>query len=407
MTASVDAQLIADVLVNLFGAFGALVVAYDMRRSDPHGPVTSRALFALHLVAALFLVRSLAWITGSALIAGVVGILPAATPLAALLVAEGLLRRHAPRAVKLAILAGVAGVAVVWIVPGVPAVFRSSFELPIVVGGFISVGVVLWRRDSASLTVGENAVIRRVVIAGALLVPLIITDFRSHVPNIPVRFGAVGALVLLFFAFGPGRSTNGERVVSLVIFLAIAGVFAFGTLTTGHGEDAAQAIRATAVGLSGLLCAALFSEALGARSERAKAADPLLAAQTSEQFVAALREHRLIGDARVLEEREVAPLRHPAFDALVAATPVLKRADAPWGRPKQDDAVERASSLFMTYDATHVMRLSCEPLRLAVFALPQIAADARVESEIAAAQRIGELIFTRGTPRAAPRGAPS
>jgi len=61
----------------------------------------------------------------------------------------------------------------------------------------------------------------------------------------------------------------------------------------------------------------------------------------------------------------------------------------------------------MTYDATHVMRLSCEPLRLAVFALPQIAADVRAESEIAAAQRIGELIFTRAAPRGVTRGAPS
>ena len=397
MTGTVDPKLIADVLVNLFGAFGTLVVAHDMRRSDPHGPVTGRALFALRLVAALFLVRCLAWLTGSALVAGVVGMLAAATPLAALLVAEGLLRRHAPRAVKLAILAGGLAVALVWIVPGIPEAVRSSVELVVVAGGFAAVGVLLWRRDQQSLTDGENTVIRRVVVAMALLVPLIATDFRSLWPDLPLRFGAVGALLVLFFAFGPGRGTNSERVVSLLIFLAIAGVFAFGTLTTGHAADAAQAIRATAVGLSGLLCAALFSEALGARSERAKAADPLLAAQTGDQFVAALKQHRLIGGARVLEENEIAPLRHPAFDALVAAMPVVKRADAPWGRPRQDDAVERVSSLFMTYEATHVMRLSREPLRLAVFALPQIAADARSESEIMAAQRIGELIFTRGT----------
>src|SRR5262245_61546192 len=228
--ANADAKLIADVLVNLFGTFGALVVAYDMRRSDPHGPVTSRALFALRLVAALFLVRCLAWLTGSAFVAGVVGMLAAATPLAALLVAEGLLRRHAPRALKLAILAGCLAVVAVWIVPRIPAAVRSSVELAVVAGGFAAVGVFLWRPGRGSLTEAENAVIRRVVIAMVFLVPLIATDFRSLWPDLPLRFGAVGALVVLFFAFGPGRGSDGERIASFVIFLVIAGVFAFGTL---------------------------------------------------------------------------------------------------------------------------------------------------------------------------------
>jgi hypothetical protein len=357
--------------------------------------VTGRALFALRLVAALFLVRGLAWTTGSALLAGLVGFLAATTPLAALLVAEGLLRRHAPRALKVGILAGGLAVAMLWIMPGIPRIVTSGMELAVVAGGFAAVGVLLWRRDRTSLTEAENIVIRRVVIAMALLVPLIATDFRSIWPEVPLRFGAVGALVVLFFAFGPGRSTNCERMASLAIFLAIAGVFAFGFLSAGHGDDVGQAVRATAVGLAGLLFAALFSEALGARSERRKSADPLLAAQTGDQFIAALTHHKLIGGARILEEAEIAPLRHPAFDALVASSPVLKRADAPWGRPDGDDAVERASSLFLTHDATHVMRLSLRPLRLVVFALPQISADARAESEIAAAQRIGELIFSR------------
>ena len=111
--------------------------------------------------------------------------------------------------------------------------------------------------------------------------------------------------------------------------------------------------------------------------------------------MAALKEHRLIGGALILAGDEIAPLRHPAFDSLIAERPILKRADVPWGRTVRDDGVERATSLFMTYDATHVMRLSQHPMRLAIFSLPQISSDIRAESEIAAAQRIGELIFSR------------
>jgi hypothetical protein len=395
MTASFDPKLIADVLVNLFGALGTLVVAYNLRRSDPHGPVTLRAMYALDLVAALFLMRSVAWSTGSGVLLSVVGILAAFIPLTALLVAEGLLRRHAPRWLKLAIVLGGGAAALFSLLPGVPALVGNLVELAVVGGGFAAIGVLLWTRDRASLTEGENSSIRRMVIALALLVPLIVTDFPSIVPDLPMRFGAVGALVVLFFAFGPARDTNRQRMLSLLIFAAIAGLFAFGYLSANHGHDAGQAIRTMAVGMCGLMLAALCSEVVGAQSERRRPADPLLTACTPEQFAAALREHRLIGSALILGEDDVAPLRHAAFDALIAERPILKRAEAPWGRAVRDDGVERAMSLFMTYDATHIMRLSQQPPRLAIFALPQISADARAESDIAAAQRIGELIFTR------------
>jgi hypothetical protein len=142
-----------------------------------------------------------------------------------------------------------------------------------------------------------------------------------------------------------------------------------------------------------LIFAALSSEVLGARSERRRPTDPLLAASTREQFAAALKDHRLISSAVILDAAEVEPLLHPAFESLMTEKPVLRRADAPWARSTRDDGVERAMSLFITYDATHVMRLSHQPLRLVIFALPQISSDVRAESEIVAAQRIGETIF--------------
>jgi hypothetical protein len=398
MTPAVQPTLVADVLVNLFGALGACVVAYNLRRSDPKGAVTSRAVFALGLVAVLFVTRCLAWSTGSALLDGLVDIIAAATPLAGLLVAEGLLRRHAPRRLKVAILAGTLLVVSITVLPGIPTIVGSNAELAVVAGGFGAIGVLLWTRDKASLSEVENAGIRRVVVAMALLVPLIATDFRSIWPDVPVRFGAVGALVVLFFAFGPGRSTDRERIVSLMVFAAIAALFAFGYVSAGHGEDIGQAIRATATGFCGLIVAALSSEALGARSERRRPVDPLLAASTREQFAAALKGHRLIGNAVILDAADVAPLHHPAFESLMTEKPVLRRADAPWARSTRDDGVERANSLFITYDATHVMRLSRQPLRLAIFALPQISSDVRAESEIVAAQRIGEMIFSHPGP---------
>ena len=81
-------------------------------------------------------------------------------------------------------------------------------------GGFGAVGVFLWRRDRASLTDRRERRHPPRRDRNGLLVPLIATDFRSIWPDIPLRFGAVGALVVLFFAFGPGRNTNSERILA-------------------------------------------------------------------------------------------------------------------------------------------------------------------------------------------------
>jgi hypothetical protein len=50
-------------------------------------------------------------------------------------------------------------------------------------------------------------------------------------------------------------------------------------------------------------------------------------------------------------------------------------------------------SLLMTYEATHLMRLGLDPLRLAVFSVPPIADDPRTEIEIVIAQRLGEALY--------------
>ena len=87
--------MIADSIVNLCGAIGVGVAMITLHRGDPRSPLTRRLLVALGLIALLFLIRGVAWWIPAALI-----------PLGALIVTEGILRRHAPRPAKIAILTG-------------------------------------------------------------------------------------------------------------------------------------------------------------------------------------------------------------------------------------------------------------------------------------------------------------
>ena len=101
-----DAGVIADSIVNLCGAIGLGVAMVALYRRDPSSPLTRRLLVVLGVVAVLFFTRGMAWWTGSVWLDRLSLIPAALIPLGALIVTEGILRRHAPRAAKIAAVTG-------------------------------------------------------------------------------------------------------------------------------------------------------------------------------------------------------------------------------------------------------------------------------------------------------------
>lgn len=393
---SVAPTIVADCFVNLFGAIGAFVLAREATRSDPLGAMTRRTSFALRFVALLFLIRAFAWWFDDAVAFHLADVLAVATPLVSLFVAEGLVRRHAPAWLKRALIAGPTALIAAKTMPFVPASVAIGVLIATVVGGYLAVAHMLWTRDRASLTAGENASIRRVLLAMLVLAPLIVSDFRSIWPDVPVRLGAVGALLLLYLGFGSGslHVGAGSRVATVACFAAIAGLFAMGYQTSIAGSDVAQFFRVAAVGFAGLLAAAIVSEARGAHGERSRPVT-LLVGRTPAEFEASLATHPLLGNAQLLLDGALAHVRHPEFERLLDEQPVLAWAAAPWGRSKNDDGVERALSLMQAHEATHLVRLTSSPLRLMAVALPAIAVDARATNELHVARLAAELAYMK------------
>jgi hypothetical protein len=394
MTTSV---LLADSLVSLFGAAGAFVVAAELRRGDPGGSVSRRVVFALRYVAAFCLLRAIAWLGEYRIALNIVDVVAAGVPLVALIVAEGLLRCHAPRLLKLVLVAAPLVIFATSLIPFMPRGVYVVALLGITTLGVASVAWLLWSRDVGSLSQGENLVVRRLLGALLVLTPLIVTDFRAIWPDVPVRSGAVGVLLLLYVGLGaaPTRQGVGMRFIGLMMLAGVACLFALGYALTDQGKEHTSTIRAGVVGLAGLLFAALFSEAQGARAERARPSDALFEARTIAEFEAHLKTHPIFGGVRFLSGPELEHLMHPNFTSLLAVSPVLSRAKAPWGRSKQDDGAERAMSLLVSHDATHLMLLSQDPLKLAVVTVPATAIDARTENDLAIARRLGEQLYAR------------
>ena len=370
------AGMIADAIVNLCGAIGLCVAMMTFYRRDPRSPLTFRLLFALGMIALLFLVRGAAWGTGSALLDRVTVIPAALIPLGALIVTEGMLRRHAPRAVKLVALAGGILLALVGLLglaqlETAYAVALSVFQL----AGFAICAAMLAARDRAALMASENRSVARLALGALLVIPFILTDFRTLFSDIPVRLGALGALltVTVMLIAGGGAETRRHGLVLMALRLVSSALLGLAAAFMAPDVDAAQIIRFCAVAVAGVLTIGLMTDALRALFESQEpgvlnsvAASP---ARTRDELIGELARHPIFESARRYRESELVAYDPPLLRDFLSTRRVLRRSDEPWGLPLTDAAVERMVSLMTADSATHVIVLSHDPLDLIALAV--------------------------------------
>ncbi len=109
-----------------------------------------------------------------------------------------MLRRHAPRAVKMsavfgAILLGLGGALGLERFATPYSLALSLFQL----AGFATCAWLLASRDRGALLASENRSIGRLAVGALLVIPFVITDFQALAPDMPVRLGALGALLVV------------------------------------------------------------------------------------------------------------------------------------------------------------------------------------------------------------------
>src|SRR5258707_4641681 len=111
--------------------------------------------------------------------------MPAALiPLGALVVTEGILRRHAPRQVKIAIVLGGIGLGL----GGALGLERFSTLHALLLSlfqpaGFATCAWLLATRDRGTLMASENRSIGRLAVRAPIVIPLIATDFQVLAPH--------------------------------------------------------------------------------------------------------------------------------------------------------------------------------------------------------------------------------
>ena len=166
----------------------------------------------LGVVAVLFFTRGIAWWTGSVWLDRLSLIPASLVPLGALIVTEGILRRHAPRAVKIvalagAVLLGLGGAFGLESIATSYSIALSLFQL----AGFATCAWLLATRDRGTLLASENRSIGRLAVGALIVIPFIVTDFQALAPDMPVRLGALGALLVVTAVLIAGGGTETRR----------------------------------------------------------------------------------------------------------------------------------------------------------------------------------------------------
>ncbi|KRR29961.1 hypothetical protein [Bradyrhizobium retamae] len=387
--------MIADSIVNLCGAIGLGVAMITLHRRDPKGPLTRRLLVALGIIALLFLVRGTAWWSGSAGLNNLSAIPAALIPLGSLIVTEGILRRHAPRPAKIALLSGgialgLAGAAGLETLAMPAAILLALFQL----GGFAICAWLLATRDRATLMVSENRIVSRLAVGAILVIPFIVTDFRVLFPDIPVRLGALGALLVVtaILIAERGAETQHQALIMTALRLSSSALLGIAAAFVAPDADAAQVMRFCAIAIAGVLTIGLMVDALRAHFEsqvpgvlNSVAASP---ARTRDALIAELARHPIFESARRYRESELSSFDPQLLRHFLSTRRVLRRPDAPWGLTSSDPAVERVVSLLAANSATHLIVLSHDPVDVITLAVPVISADPATETALALLRRL-------------------
>ena len=171
-------ELIADAVVSLTSLIGLALFGQVLRLEQPRPTVTRRFLFAIQIVAAIMAARLLQWMTGWQEIGRLTFVFASLVPLASLLVAEALLRRHAPPILKLLVAGGALTLSFVGLLASRDYALAALISLAVFQTlMFIALGALILSRDRSSLSPAENKTIDRLALSLILILPLALADF--------------------------------------------------------------------------------------------------------------------------------------------------------------------------------------------------------------------------------------
>ncbi len=386
-------RLAAQGLVDGLAALALAVLVLSVARQGPASALRSRLGFAAAVQCLFYAFRAADDLTDIGPFGLLTLVMVCLIPPAGLVLTEGVLRRHAPRALKAFVLAGAVGAAAVLVATGGRQGAPSWVLGAYVVSSLGFVTVLLLTRDRASLSRQENANVDALVIGGVLVTLTSVTDF-AH--TTPVGLSGVGAAALAFvLGANPGSAGEARRVLvdlaSLTV-TAIAAAFALGWVL--GFEAGVQTVRLAAI-LLALLLAATALLAAGRRRERGQAkafAQALAEADLAglDRFLESLADQPLLADLRLAQDGQLADYDQAGLAAALGSRTVWTHA-ALAEAAIETRARDELADLMTRTESTHAVMLSPTPLRIALLTLPGAGSAGEAEIHLALFRRLAAV----------------
>lgn len=370
------------ILLTLIALAATLVARHGIAASARRAPVAARLRLVYGLVAALLGLRLLfdAWPATPVVVAMMVVVawLPGAT----LRLAEELVRRHAPRLVKLAALGGALvftalalTLGLVW--SGLAITALAAFQALAIIAI-----VILLVRNRHDVAPAERQAADLFAVALLLALPLVLTDFQRIFPDLSVRGGAFAVLVLLLatsrLVAGQGR----PRQLAGDLLLALAGGGIVALALSALPTAGATLLPAVACGVAGSALLLLVERFARAHDADAGLMGALAAADYRRS--AMLAAHPLLDRGVMVEGEHLSDYPPSVIDRLAEhrlVSAALARRDPALG--------EAATDLLTRLAASHLLRLSQSPPRFLAISTGGLA-ETGLDEELELAARLLE-----------------
>lgn len=381
-----------DVAITWLGAVGCGYFLWQLRAHDDRHAHKALA-FLVAVLAALLLVRGFAWWLEPPWLNRLVQVIASLLPLASTLFCEQALRRHHPLWLKWLALA-TTGVFVLGNLFGFgidPVIWLFAFMACFAVVVAAN-GAYLLTAGRDQLGAGEVRLARTLVLVSLLSVPLLLSDFRTLHQQVPIRLGALAALLFVHVMLSAGAQQI-ERLPGRLLGWLLAAAALAGLFAVVAGGDRAAMIehfwRFLPVAYAWLLLAAIMvlGRAMAAGHRLNEFLRWLGRAPTSSlpELLSALRDYPPTQDHQVLSGDDLAGYDlGRLWSALAAAD------DAPvsitWARARagdndaeQRDAAEQWLDLLERHQMTHALPVSREQPLIVLLNLPVTASGSVAE----------------------------
>lgn len=370
------------ILLTMIALAATLVARRGIAAAARRSSVAARLKLFYGLIGLLLALRLLYTVWTNAPVAVAMMIAAAWLPVAALWLAEELVRRHAARMVKIMALGGAVAFTILAITVGLVWSEAAIIALATFQSLAIVAVITLLLRGRRDISLAERQTSDLFTLALLLAMPLVITDFRYIFPGLPVRGGSFAVLILVLatsrLVVGEGRPRQ--------LFADIA-------LTLGAGGVAALALSALSLAdaqLLPIIACAVAGAALLLLIERfarddASTPDLLAAlAAVDHRRSVMLTAHPLLERGVVVEGESLADYP-PAVVERLAEHRLVSGAMARHA-PLLGEA---ASDLLDRYAASHLLRLSQQPPRFLAISASGLA-ETGLDEELELAARLIE-----------------